>query len=169
MTHRQVFLALLVVALIIPLGCRDNSIESQIRDVNRNNIQRLANLYGSFQSRNGWVGPQDKEEFLSFVEMQHARKLERMGIDPTRLEELFTSPRDEEALKIRYGVRGGMGACAPVVFEAVGVNGRRWVGFTAMRSEEVAADRYDQLWSGQLDNAAAERTDLGGQRPSSVD
>ena len=73
------------------------------------------------------------------------------------IEGLFVSSRDNEEFKIRYGVAGGMGASAPVVFEATGVDGMRNVGFTGMRMEEADAERYDLLWSGKGDNAALER------------
>jgi hypothetical protein len=60
-------------------------------------------------------------------------------------------------MKIRYSVKGGMGVSAPVVFESEGVGGIRRVGYTAMRSEEADAARYEELWSGKGDSSAMSR------------
>ena len=151
--------SLLLVGTLLFTGCgQSNDPDSLIARGNKENIQRLANLYGGYQSRNGWVGPKDKETFLEFIRSINPKKLERMGIAASEIDGLFISPRDNEEFKIRYGVKGGMGASAPVVFEVTGLDGKRKVAFTAMRKEEVDAERYDLLWSGKGDNAARERS-----------
>ena len=152
--------ALALVSILLFVGCGErNDPDSLIARGNQENIQRLANLYGGYQSRHGWMGPKDKETFLAFIQSIHERKLERMGIDKSEIDGLFVSPRDNEEFKIRYGVAGGMGASAPVVFEATGEDGKRKVAFTAMRNEEVNAERYDLLWSGKGDREAGERSE----------
>lgn len=152
------FAAFLTLALVFLAGCGGgNDPDTLIANANRENVQRLANLYNGYQARNGWAGPRDKETFLNYIKSLHERKLARMGIALAEIEELFVSPRDNEEFKIRYGIVGGMGASAPVVFEVTGVDGMRNIGFTGMRMEEADAERYDLLWSGKGDNAAATR------------
>ena len=158
MFRRLISLFLILASSLLLIGCgQSNDPNSLVARANKDNVQRLANLYGSYQSRNGWLGPKDKETFLEFIQSFHETKLERMGIDPSDIEGLFVSPRDNEEVKIRYSVRGGMGASAPVVFEATGVDGIRKVAFTAMRSEDADAERYEVLWSGKADNTAPVR------------
>ena len=151
-------LLLILSSSLLLTGCgADNDPNSLVSRANKDNIQRLGNLYGSYQSRHGWVGPKDKETFVEFIQSFHESKLERMGVDPTDIEGLFLSPRDNEEFKIRYSVKGGMGASAPVIFEVTGVDGLRKVAFTAMRNEEADTERYDLLWSGEADNTAPVR------------
>ena len=42
-----------------------------------------------------------------------------------------------------------MGSSEPVIFEAVGVDGKREVGFLNMTQREVDAAEYDQLFAGK--------------------
>ena len=52
--------SLLLVGTLLFTGCgQSNDPDSLIARGNKENIQRLANLYGGYQSRNGWVGPKE--------------------------------------------------------------------------------------------------------------
>jgi hypothetical protein len=120
-----------------------------LAQANSSNIQRLANLYVSFQSRNEWRGPADEAAFKGFIRAYSPDKLKRIGVDPAAVDALFISERDNGPFKIRYGVPGSaMGSSDPVIFESTGVDGRRQVGFLSMTQREVDAAEYDQLWSG---------------------
>lgn len=137
---------LLAVAL---LGCSSrNDPDSAIARVNGTNIERLANLYFTFQSQHEWRGPADEAEFKSFLQKYNPHKLSRIGVDPNSLDKLFTSERDGQPFKIRYGVLGSaMGSSAPVIFESAGDGKRRLVGFLDMQQREVHESEYDALWS----------------------
>jgi hypothetical protein len=130
-------------------GCSNGSDPSAaIARVNETNLQRLANLYFTYQSKHNWRGPGDEAEFKAFLRSYNPDKLTRIGIDPNKLDELFVSERDGQPFKIRYGVPGSaMGSSEPVIFEATGTNGTRLVGFLNMEQREVDAAEYDALWS----------------------
>jgi hypothetical protein len=131
------------------VGCSSRSdADSAIAAVNKTNIQRLANLYLTYQSLHEWHGPKDEAQFKTFLHSFNAHMLSRIGVDPTALEPLFISERDGQPFKIRYGVQGSsMGSSAPVIFESVGDGKRRLVGFLDMQQREVDEAEYNSLWS----------------------
>jgi hypothetical protein len=126
--------------------------------VNETNIQRLANLYFTYQMKNGWQGPSDETAFRQFISTYNPKKLARIGIDPSAVDELFVNERDGEPFKIRYSVSGSaMGCSEPVIFESVGVHGKRTVGFLNMEQRAVDAAEYESLWSGTAQPASPAR------------
>ena len=144
------------------LGCSESP-EDMLRRSNSSRSKQLANLYMMYQAGHGWVGPKDETDFKEFIQGVNSASLEKMGVDVSDIEALFTSERDGEPFKIRYQVRGGMGASDPVIFEATGKRGKRIVGFTAMREVEVESDEeYDKLWSGEYEKASTSREDSYG-------
>jgi hypothetical protein len=140
------------------VGCgRGLDSDAALARVNSTNIQRLANLYLTFQMKNDWRGPADETEFKQFISSYNPKKLNRIGIDPAALDELFLNERDGEPFKIRYGVAGSaMGSSQPVVFESVGVGGKRLVGFLNMQQRAVEAAEYNELWAGKDPSAEPE-------------
>jgi hypothetical protein len=146
--------------LVVLAGCGGGSNGSaKLAEFNSNSMQRLANLYFTFQLENDLRGPKDEAELRKFIAGIPAEKLARVGVDPNAIDVLFVSPRDEQPYKIRYGVRGSaMGSSEPVIFEAVGVDGKREVGFLNMTQREVDAAEYDQLFAGKGSPAAPQRT-----------
>lgn len=142
-----------VVALLVSFigGCSNGSNpESALANANGNNIQRLANLYFTYQSEHDWRGPADEAAFKEFLRNYNPANLQRIGIDPSKIDELFISERDGEPFKIRYGVPGSvMGSSEPVIFEATGDGTHRQVGFLNMTQREVDASEYDALWAGK--------------------
>lgn len=149
----------LAATLTLITGCSGGSSpESQLAALNDSNIERLANLYFTYQKMHSWEGPEDEEEFKSFIREYNPRKLERIGIDPANTDQLFINERDGEPFKIRYGVLGNMMGCnKPVIFESVGVGTKKMVGFLNMTQREVEQSEYDDLWEGLGDDAEAER------------
>ena len=137
------------------IGCSSRTDpDSAIARVNTTNIQRLANLYFTFQSQHEWRGPAGEAEFKSFLHKYNPHKLSRIGVDPNALDKLFISERDELPFKIRYGVLGSaMGSSAPVIFESAGNGKRRFVGFLDMQQREVDDSEYDALWSAPASHA----------------
>jgi hypothetical protein len=138
-------------ALAAMIGCGSGAdADDALAEVNSTNIQKLANLYFTYQTKNEWRGPADEAEFKGFIRTFNPQKLARIGVDAAATDALFTSERDGQPFKIRYGVRGSaMGSSEPVVFEAVGVDGRREVGFLNMTQREVDDAEYERLWSGK--------------------
>lgn len=159
LTHVVAYAVLM--GLVVGCGVKDPN--AAIAAVNSNNIQRLTNLYFSFQMRNDWRGPTDEQEFKAFLNSYNPKKLTRIGIDPSAIDDLFVNERDGEPFKVRYGVRGSaMGSSEPVVFEATGINGARMVGFLNMVQRKVDPTEYDDLWAGRVATAAPTR---GENRP----
>ena len=148
-----------VTGCLLISGCLGgNSAESSLASLNDQNIKRLANLYFTFQKQNNWEGPEDEEQFKEFIRTYSPRKLERIGIDPAKTDDLFVNERDGEPFKIRYGVLGSMmGSNEPVVFESTGVRGKKMVGFLNMTQREVEQSEYDDLWEGNIAAVEAER------------
>jgi hypothetical protein len=145
-------LAFCILAVGFLAGCGGSTDpESAVAAVNQQNIQRLANLYLTYQMKHGWQGPPDEQAFKKFLRGYNAEKLTRMGVDPNAIDELFINERDGQPFKIRYGVLGStMGSTEPVIFEAEGVGGRRMVGFLNMVQREVDETEYNDLWAGRM-------------------
>jgi hypothetical protein len=143
-----------LLAMGLSLGCGGADPADLLAAANDSNVQRLANLYEAFQSRHNWRGPKDEEEFKSFLKGWNPKKLSNIGVDPNAVGDVFISSRDGEPFKVRYGVPGHiMGSNAAVVFETIGVDGRRMVGFLNITKREVDNAEYDRLWSGTVDTA----------------
>ncbi len=155
-----------LLAPILTVGCSGEvDPAAAIAKVNESNIQRVANLYFTFQMKHNWHGPSDEAEFKSFLQNYNPSKLTRIGISPKAIDEVFISERDGQPFKIRYSVLGSsMGSSEPVIFESVGVAGRRQVGFLNMTQREVDATEYEKLWQGDSisprDTSAAVREEL---------
>jgi hypothetical protein len=131
------------------LGCTSRTDpDAAIASVNTTNLQRLANLYYTYQSLHDWHGPRDEADFKSFLRGYNQHKLTRIGVDPNDIDKLFINEHDGQPFKIRYGVMGSsMGSSAPVVFESTGNGGKRLVGFLNMEQREVDDAEYNTLWS----------------------
>jgi hypothetical protein len=153
LTRLVVLSGCLLTAVLV--GCsRRTDPDSAIASVNATNIQRLANLYFTYQSQHEWRGPANEAEFKSFLRGYNPHKLTRIGVDPNSLDTLFTSERDGQPFKIRYGVLGSaMGSSAPVIFESAGDGKERLVGFLDMQQREVDESEYNALWSATTSHA----------------
>jgi hypothetical protein len=155
-TPRKLVAASLLLALA---GCGGGvSTDDRVAQANSTNIERLASLYTAYQSEHDWAGPPDEESFKKYVRAVDPNKLKRIGIDAAAGDSLFTSERDNQPFKIRYGVRGSaMGSSEPVIFEAAGAGGRRMVGFLDMTEREVDDAEYQSLWTKKAQPTAAQR------------
>jgi hypothetical protein len=132
-----------------------------IASVNETNIQRLANLYFTYQMKHGWKGPGNEAEFKKFLGGYNPAKLTRIGIDPGSIDELFINERDGEPFKIRYSVVGSaMGSSEAVIFESVGEGGKRLVGFLSMEQREVDEAEYDNLWAAKASSKQSSKHGL---------
>ena len=150
---RQLSPFFLILGLIGFVGCGGgNFAETVVQEANKTNVQKVANCYAMYQFSNNFKGPKDKESFVAFLgDAKFLQSLESMGIDPADIEAIFTSERDNEEIKIRWGVPGSSrGSKEPVAFEATGVDGTRLVAFTDSRAKEVTdASEYDLMLSGK--------------------
>ena len=140
-------LALFMLACLA--GCSKFDTAAAIQKMNATKPQKLANLYAAYQLENGSRGPKDEAQFQAYIEKKNPVLLRRIGVDPNEVAALFTSDRDGEPFKIRYGVEGNdRSPPKPVIFEESGVDGVRVVAFTKLKVEEVADDaEYKKLFS----------------------
>lgn len=143
---------ILMVLVLVVAGCRSGSeAESALRNANRTNIQRLANLYSMYQFQNRFQGPQDEETFRAFIQELDSDAQRNMGIDPSAIDNLFISERDKEPFRIRYGVpTTPRGSKEAVIFENTGRRGQKMVGFLNMVQREVDDGEYNQLWDTKI-------------------
>jgi hypothetical protein len=131
------------------VGCSRDNTAREVAAMNGSNIQRLSNIYAAYQNYKGGQGPKDEADFKNFIKDFDKTKLEMMGIDPNKLEAVFASERDGKPFKIRYRVGGGRGSVDAVVFEQDGKDGKKQVGFTGGKVEEVDHATYQQLLAGK--------------------
>jgi hypothetical protein len=147
------------------LGCSRDKTAEQVGEMNKSNIQRISNMYAAYQNMKGGGGPKDEADLKAWIRDYDPAKLAMMKIDANNLDGLFTSERDSKPFKIRYKVGGGRGSVDPVVFEQEGVGGKKQVGFTGGRVDEVDDDTYKQLWAGKGPSGPP----AGGPGPGSKD
>lgn len=132
------------------MGCTSgDDTYAALANANSNNIKRLANLYTTYQTKHDWSGPPNEEAFKDFIRSYSPKKLERIGIDPAATDDIFINERDGQPFKIRYGIRGSSrGSSDAVIFEAVGVEGRRMVAYLDSYQQEVEEAEYEALFNG---------------------
>ena len=142
------YLLVLLFCCTVIAGCSGNDKEDMIAAANDNNVKRLAHLYGFFQIRNNFKGPESEEEFKAFIKSMDQKRLERMGVTVSDVDSLFISERDGKPLKIRWGVVGRVrGPSIPVIFEQEGGDPRRRVGFTEGAMQAVEEEEWERLWN----------------------
>lgn len=158
---------LVVLGVCSLIGCGTSSNpEGMLADLNDSNIKRVANVYAMFQFRNDYQGPKDEAALLAYLQGQDEGRLKRVGIDKSKLDELFISERDNQKFKIRWGVNTRVHAPPdPVVFEAEGVDGIRMVAFVGGDVMEADEQQFEKLWNGEnVADLTPARPDGGRQR-----
>lgn len=138
--------ALILTGVVLFAGCGDG--EPTLADLNDNNIRRLHTAYKIYMKGNNFTGPSNEEDFKDFLTSNNKARvlLKRMDITSDNLSDIFVSERDGEPFKIRWGLNGV--ADHAIVFESVGVEGKRLVAFTKPRELDNA--QYEGYWSGDI-------------------
>jgi len=150
----------LCVFVVMLAGCSGDPVASRVAELNSTEVLQLVNCYTLFQGRNGYKGPRDENEFKSFLQGDTVKhNLDFMGIDATKIDDLFISDRDGQPYKIKYGVQGSaLGTNEPVIFESQGIDGKVLVGFTEPRQEEVDPEASESLFALKRNTTVAKRT-----------
>ena len=160
-----------VVAFGIATGCQPSP-QQQVKDAYRagfrENGRRVAVLYATFMGSptkpvsgpNGFSGPKDEAELRKFIAASSSEALEDMGIKSAESPELFTSERDGQPFRVRYGITGPTTTTYAVLCEAKGVNGRVKVFKSDGSSLEVAADEAEAYMAGKRDVAYDPKSSL---------
>jgi hypothetical protein len=153
--HTRYLRGAIGVFLVASLGCNRDKTAELVGDMNKSNIQRVSNMYAAYQNMKSSAGPKDEADLKAWIKEYDPHKLSMMKIDPNNLDGLFTSERDGKPFKIRYKVGGGRGSVEAVVFEQDGVGGKKQVGFTGGRVDDVDDSTYNQLWAGKVSSTPA--------------
>ncbi len=126
-------------------GC-GGSAESRERE--QSNIKPLAVLYGQFLSTNRGQPPATEQQFKDYVKSRGPDLSDSYGV--ASVDELFVSSRDGKPYVIRSGAEAQQGEPGPdgsrvVIYEAEGVDGKRYVATAMGAVEEVDEARFKQL------------------------
>jgi hypothetical protein len=151
----QYLLATTMLLLFCMCGCQGGADpDAMLARATDNNVKRVSRMYTVFQMRNSMIGPKDEEELKSFILEHSEARLARIGIDPEKVDEIFLSERDGQKLIVRYGTElEDSSKSIPVVFEAEGKDGTRYVGFSNAYMQEISDDdQYKRLMAGEEDN-----------------
>ena len=81
LTRSVVLCGCLLSGMLVGCSSRTDP-DAAIASVNATNLQRLANLYFTYQSQHDWHGPPDEADFKSFLRGYNPHKLTRIGVDP---------------------------------------------------------------------------------------
>lgn len=149
---RQTNVVLSLIACFIFLcGCGSDG--KSVAEIKDSNIKKIHALYSFYMSNNGYQGPKSEEvlrEYLGTKDGEFAIK--RMDMDPSKIDDYFLSERDGEPFVIRYGLKGV--ADHAIVFEAVGVEGKRMVALgTPIECDD---EEYQEYLSGEVEGASSD-------------
>lgn len=146
-------------------GCGKGHVASVVGDANKTKLQRVKNCYLLYQGRM-LKAAENKEELVDFIKTNSKidKNLNLMGVDRNTFEENFVSDRDGAEYFIRYGtfVRDRAPE-EPLVFETVGVEGKKQVIWSSGRVDEYEGKEYDKLKSGKFRREKFKGPDLKGE------
>jgi hypothetical protein len=126
-------LLMILLGLVLVAGC-GGSTETAIPPA-ESYVKELTIIYGGYTSARGGKRPTTQDEFKAYVvktlSAGHDKKT------PEEIEQLLKSPRDNQPYKFVLGGSdaGAMGQQSPVLYEAVGVEGKRVVGYSLGKIE----------------------------------
>jgi hypothetical protein len=137
----------------LALGCVGDQVASDFKEMNKLNMQKLANSYVMFASVNKNIGPKDSAELLNFIRTDE-RVPPRLGMssgDLANLESLLISDADGEPFEIRYSLKLRPDEdTSPLIFDKTGVDGMRRVALADNRILEITdAKKYDRMFAGK--------------------
>ena len=146
-------------------GCGKGHVASVVGEANKTKIQRVKNCYMLYQGRM-LKAAQNKEELVDFIKTNSKieKNLNLMGVDRSTFEESFVSDRDGAEYFIRYGtfVRDRAPE-EPLVFETVGVDGKKQVAWSSEKVEEYEGKEYDKLKAGKFRREKFKGPDLDAE------
>ena len=153
---QQICFLVLALTSLFGIGCSSSPDADKIFARNFDTrLRKLALLYSTFQVRNNWAGPADENEFRTYINGITDRRLERLEISKSEIDDLFVSERDGQPYRVRWKIAGGNGIPPrPILFETDGFDGKYMVGFTNGSSQEFSKEDSDRLWIGSGDDGS---------------
>lgn len=164
LSGRYQCLAVLCVAAASVAGCQASP-EQQVKDAFRNefreNGRRVAVMYARQMSsptkpvmgRDDFTGPATEAALRRFIAATPSAALEEIGIKSAESTELFTSERDGQPFRVRYGIKGPVTTTYALLCETKGVDGRVKVFKSDGSFVEVPAEEADAYMAGKHDVA----------------
>lgn len=149
--HRRIGLMnAVVVSAAFALGCGGSSIDPAAS----RNLKAVAELYCDFAFSHKSAGPADEQALKKHARGMDRRSIEALQIDINQLDVVFTSPRDQQPLRVRYGLGvSDLGRNAPLLaHEQTGARGKRLAVFANGRVEELDDAQLQQLIDGKKAN-----------------
>lgn len=132
---------ILAVAAAAVLGCGGPSRPSHFTDTP---IKKFCVLYTKYALTHNMLGPPDEAAFKEYIRQADAEMVRDIGFDPKNVDALFVSPRDGRPFRVLWKMKAGDPRGGPViVFESVGVAGKRQVG-------RLFGTRYEELDEAEL-------------------
>lgn len=140
--------------LVLIAGCNKGpDIGGMVAEKNASNIQKVCNALRLYQVRLGKPAPSE-EQLCDFIASNGTieKNLSKMNIDRTTFKDHLVCERDSEPFFVRYGVVvKERGAAQPLVFESVGVDGVRKIGWSDATVTDVSDEKeYDKLKNGKF-------------------
>ena len=135
--YKSITSILLILFAISLTGCSASK-ESEDVAVQRSNLRSLAAAYGSYQKSNRGRIPKNEKTLRAWIEKNGgAGDYQAQNID-----EMFVSSRDDEPYVVVYGKpKKGTNV---VAYEAVGVDGSRYIADDLGNVEELDAATFGQ-------------------------
>lgn len=133
-------------------GCGKGHVASVVGEANKTQIQRVKNCYMLYQGRM-LKAAENKEQLVDFIKTNSKidKNLKLMNVDRGTFEESLTSERDGAEYFIRYGTFiQDRAPEEPLVFETVGVEGKKQVAWSSGKVEEYEGKEYDKLKAGKF-------------------
>jgi hypothetical protein len=129
-------------AILLAIFCMLTGCESRPDDAVRKELSHIRLLTSLYVKASGHLGhsPKDEAEFKQAIADSDV-KLENLRVNS--IDELFVSERDGKPLVVIYGNR--LPTSGAIVYEKEGVNGKREVGFTIGRVDEVDEAKLNEL------------------------
>ena len=140
--------------LVLFAGCGSGpDVANLVSKKNGSNIQKVSSALRLYQIRLGKPAPSE-DELCDFIANNTSieNNLELMKIDRDTFKDNLRCERDSEPFFVRYGVVvKERGPIHPLVFESVGVDGVRKVGWSNSTVTEVTDDKqYADLKRGKF-------------------
>jgi len=155
---RFLVIAVLCLFSVSSIGCSNNSAESAFAEASDGNVKKCCAMYAIYTTLNNYKGPGSKDELVEFLtnDSQAATRLERMGVDPTKLDS-YTVGRDGEPLEFRWGLESSPISPAYVIcWEQIGIDGKIQVGVSGGKIVETDdEDELAELKAGNYSSGAA--------------
>lgn len=155
----------LVASLLLGCGSEEARLLKEVKDLNETSVMKMRACFEMYASRNGRKYPESREELVAFLTSgQVDANLERIGVDPAAIDDIFTSQRDGQPLKVRYGIQYNPNKPQPIAFETTGVEGVRLVSADVLIEVDNDQD-YEKLWEGEYVSRIEKLRKASGEGP----